>query len=180
VTDPRAKEMLAAYKKEGLTLAAVGERYGLSAERVRQLISPLRGYVANRQPRGQAARTAEIVAAHKRIVARETTSAEEAERLGYASAASFRFALYSLGLRIGRPPLGHGTYASYQRGCRCDECTESMREHYRQRYEEGPKRHGTASGYSNYRCRCPKCKAAWRAHRRALRVRRRSAKEPVV
>lgn len=60
----------------------------------------------------------------------------------------------------------HGTANRYHQGCRCLLCkvanTERHREMTARRAErEIPERvHGTLSGYSNYRCRCPECRAA--------------------
>jgi AraC-like DNA-binding protein len=63
-----------------------------------------------------------------------------------------------------REVQGHGTNASYARGCRCDECKEAARAYQREyvarRRAEGPPadKHGTAYGYTlgcNDRSTCP-------------------------
>lgn len=69
------------------------------------------------------------------------------------------------------------SFASYLRGCRCDGCKLEARDGRRvvkerrlQRVEEGRKKvpHGV-SGYSNWNCRCPKCKRAWSAYLKGKR-----------
>lgn len=61
-----------------------------------------------------------------------------------------------------------GTYASYGRGCRCEECrdanTEKQRVTVRKMREKGlppgDARHGTDGGYRNWGCRCKPCRRA--------------------
>lgn len=59
-----------------------------------------------------------------------------------------------------RKPLLHGL-TKYQRGCRCDICTEANREAQRKYRSSHPvskiKIHGTTHGY-NMGCRCDECK----------------------
>ncbi|RBO71658.1 hypothetical protein DSP71_15255 [Microbacterium sp. H6] len=60
-----------------------------------------------------------------------------------------------------------GTVASYQRGCRCDACTEANRERHRDTVAKmrekglspGDPRHGTLGAYRNWACRCDACRA---------------------
>ena len=57
----------------------------------------------------------------------------------------------------------HGTRTGYQRGCRCDRCTDAHRvrcAQWRQHVAplpDGDPRHGTTNGYRNYGCRCGPC-----------------------
>lgn len=85
--------------------------------------------------------------------------------------------------RRGRPPVdhGHGHPATYQKGCRCDDCREANRN----RCAEDRKArtgdpaaadragHGKASTYRNYNCRCSKCSKANTANVNAYRARKR-------
>lgn len=78
--------------------------------------------------------------------------------------------------------------ASYARGCRCDGCIEVNREHQKEvkarrvayGKEHGKKRTGEpiphgVSGYSNWDCRCGKCKAEWSSYLRTKRLARAEA-----
>ena len=60
----------------------------------------------------------------------------------------------------------HGHISTYNKGCRCDECRKVARQKrnlYRRRSRGNPPEHGTNNAYTNYACRCPECKAAYRA-----------------
>jgi hypothetical protein len=43
---------------------------------------------------------------------------------------------------------------------------------YRMSADDGDPRHGTRNGYSNLKCRCAECKAAWAAYYDGLRRQR--------
>lgn len=86
-----------------------------------------------------------------------------------------------------------GSGAGYSRGCRCDDCKAAHAARMRAYYARNPRvrtdaektdlaerrktrlnrglpnpddsRHGTATGYRDYGCRCDRCKAAERAYR---------------
>lgn len=80
----------------------------------------------------------------------------------------------------------HGTYSSYNMGCRCGLCREAKREYGRryraanaerirvavERGEPLPENipHGTAGGYTNFACRCEDCTAAAREDDRRYRA----------
>jgi len=69
----------------------------------------------------------------------------------------------SLGVR-------HGTYAAYQRNCSCERCTAAAREYsrsWRRRavLAHNDPRHGTVNGYTNFGCRCEKCRQCYRGLR---------------
>lgn len=52
----------------------------------------------------------------------------------------------------------------------CVECAQSRRAAMQIIPGDGDRRHGTISGYSNCKCRCPECRAAGAAYRRRNRV----------
>lgn len=62
-----------------------------------------------------------------------------------------------------------GTQAAYMRGCRCTDCTRANRESHRatvaKMKEKGlppdDERHGLATSYNQWGCRCDRCKSAW-------------------
>lgn len=75
-----------------------------------------------------------------------------------------------------RPKLAPcGTQAAYARGCRCVDCTRANRDAHRvaisKMKDKGlapdDERHGTATSYSQWGCRCDRCKSAWAATCRA-------------
>lgn len=76
----------------------------------------------------------------------------------------------------------HGKIATYQDGCKCDECSavkaernaRQKRERHNTTLPDGDRRHGV-NGYSNYGCRCAACTLAWRRKDRAARARLRRA-----
>lgn len=176
--DERAPEMAALYTDERLTFKEIGERYGLTKQRVHQILAPL-NLERHHGQRKRDERVDRLTEAYERIVAGDSTTVEEADRLGYASAAILRGAFSDLGFK--RPPQDpppHGTtarYTSRSHPCRCDLCLEAMREKARARHKRGPEEHGTMSGYKNFGCRCPACSEANREYERELRTRRKEA-----
>lgn len=173
----RAIEMARMYAEERLSLREIAEHFGISRQRVHQIIQPF-GLEPHYGRRTQTEREAILVAAHARIQNGELTVSEAAEELGYASAASLRSVLRELGLLVPRRRVEHGTRRRYDEGCHCDLCTEAMRAYKQDLAEREPPEHGTVSGYVNYRCRCPECTRAASAYQRELRARSRQAKEP--
>ncbi len=70
------------------------------------------------------------------------------------------------------PSKTHGLASTYSAGCRCAEC---RRAHTRYQASLRAKRlssgrvlgeHGKSSTYSNWGCRCERCRLAWRAEMR--------------
>lgn len=180
----RTDEMARAYIEEGLTYGQIGERYGITRQRVGQLLGPLE--LARDRGQAKIAREQRLRASHARLQSGTVTLAEEAENLGYASAESLRSAFYELGLRYSapaKPVPEHGTIARYRsriHGCRCEECRRANAEHQNRLRGEEPPNHGTYSGYINYGCRCKACKEAHRATVRARRATKRQRREVKV
>lgn len=157
----RATEMARLYAEERLTLQEIADRYNLSRERVRQLIEPF-GIKPLGGKRKREEREHELRATHARIMSGETTTAAEAERLGYAKPKYLRMAFWRLGLKLRKPGMG--------------EAARAEREAERKRLARAtgkPKKHGTVSGYKNFGCHCPRCRAANRKHENKLRRSRR-------
>lgn len=173
----RTQTMARLYVEEGLTYTQIGERYGITRQRVHALLGPL-NLDPHRGERYFRERYQTLSDAHARITEGESSTAKEAERLGYASGESLRKALWRVGLHTPRKEteLVHGLQG-YRRGDRCQVCTEAHRLYMRGLKEKEAPNHGTVSGYRNYACRCQACKEAERAEQRARRQRRRQQKE---
>jgi len=170
----RAVEMGLLYSR-GLTIQEIADQYGVSRQRVHQLIKPF-GLAGHYGKRKQDERVRRLTEAHARIRTGESTTDEEAKRLGYSSAGTLRGALHELGLRIRDEwkPAEHGSVLRYRQGCKCDECRRAHREDmYAIRKSHVITEHGLATNYVNYGCRCPECKEAVRIQRRAAKARRR-------
>lgn len=172
----RAVEMGLLYSR-GLTLQEIADQYGVSRQRVYQIIEPF-GLTSHYGKRKQDERVRRLTEACARIRTGDSTSSEEAERLGYASAGTLRGALNELGLRLREEwqAADHGTVRRYRQGCKCDECRRAHREDlYASRQNHVITEHGLATNYVNYGCRCPGCKEAVRIQRRDAKARRRQA-----
>lgn len=182
--DERTQQMTRAYVEDGLSYAQIAEEFGLTKQRVGQLLGPL-GLAQDHGQRSRATREQALRAAHGRIMAGRTTLEREAAELGYASGGSLRSVLYRMGLRIthATPTPPHGTVARYRRRkdpCRCDECRRANREKLKELSGQEPPHHGTYSGYVNYGCRCQACSEAHRVTLRARRAAKRRMKEVAV
>lgn len=166
MADRRTKRMVRLYEK-GSSLGDIAQEYGLSRERIRQLITPF----TERRPRGagsgrqQQARMLERGKLRERIDAGKLTVAEAAQNLGVSTWALRNW--YSKnGVPLpSRERRDHGTTYRYKQGCRCDECREAIRENRRKMRARGPKVHGRESSYTNYGCRCEACSTAARMER---------------
>lgn len=132
----RTLDMARLYVEEGWSYAEIGEKFGVSKQRVHQLLRPLG--LERTFDRTTEERTNKAIDAHRRIVAGETTLEEAAAELGYASKHSLRTRLYSLGLRVQLPRElpPHGTPARYWHGCHCEKCREARAAYQRRRYHD--------------------------------------------
>jgi sigma-70-like protein len=178
----RTQEMAKLYRDDRLTMQEIGDRYGISRERVRQILAPL-GLEMHYGARKHEEREARLREAHARIKAGESTFETEAKTLGYSSSERLRTAFWQLGLKLKRKHRGpqHGSLYRYSHlKCRCPKCRKAARDAYAERIAKGPTKHGTASSYRNYGCRCPRCKAAERLYQRKRKAEKRQAKEPVA
>ncbi len=160
----RAIEFARLYAEEGLTLQEIADQESLSRERVRQLIAPF-GLQKHSGRRKREERESELREAYSKIMAGETTTAVEAERLGYAKPKYLYPAFWRLGLKLHRPAM------------EAAERRKRARNRFLARVQRGPKKHGNVSAYKNFGCRCPRCRAANRKYERDLRLRRLNAKE---
>jgi AraC-like DNA-binding protein len=175
----RAIEIARLYAEEGLTYAQIGERYGISRQRVEQILRPF-GIPAHWGKANRTAREQRLREAFDSVREGRETMKEAAERLGYASRDSLWAAMAELGLDVPRrQPAAHGGARRYQMGCKCDACMEGMRARARARRGQEPREHGTNSSYTNYSCRCQACTEAATIYRRGLRARRKQQRQPV-
>ena len=156
----------------GKTLQEVGDEYGITRERVRQIVhaqSDERHYGAHKRE----ARDLKIRQAFGRVLQGWTSVEDEAELLGILPD-TLRVNFKRRGLKLPRNSSPtHGTRHRYNQGCRCPECTEVIREYMRGLKKKEAPHHGTASGYMNYGCRCDRCKQAGSIANRINRERRK-------
>lgn len=181
--DERVQQMARAYVEQGLSYAQIAEEYGLTRQRVGQLLGPL-GLASAREAASKITREQRLRAAYERIMAGEVTLDRAAAELGYASGGSLRSVLYDAGMRVVRdqeePP--HGTasrYRSRRFACRCEECRRANREKCAELMGREPPNHGY-SGYINYGCRCKVCKEGHRITLRNRKAAKRRRKEVKV
>lgn len=154
------------------TLQEIGDEYGLTRERVRQIVAP---FVSERHygSAKREARDLKILEAHGRIQQGWTSVEEEAELLGLLpDTLRVNFRKRGLKLKVHRAPE-HGTRHRYQQGCKCDECLGALRDYMASLKGKEPPHHGTASGYGNYGCRCDSCKEAGSIQQHVYRERRK-------
>lgn len=173
----RGRAMAAMYA-EGHTLDDIAREYGISRQRVQQIIAGTyeRAHWGKRK---QDARVERRRAAHARIVAGESTVEAEAQAEGIEPI-SLLSSFYELGLRLTPLSPEHGTAYRYNRGCRCADCTQAIKEQRlrakESRYGREPPAHGTESAYKNWGCRCDACKVAGaESNRRSRLARQRRA-----
>jgi transposase-like protein len=171
------------YAEQGLSYEQIAEEYGISRQRVGQILQPL-GLAQARGPAARAQREQKLRVAYERINAGAITIDRAAAELGYTKAHSLRDALRRIGLTISTVSVPeHGTWARYSsrsHTCRCDECRRANRERAQALRDSGdPPKHGY-SGYKNYGCRCKVCKEANRLAVRAERAARRQRREVTI
>jgi len=173
----------------GETLAAVGARFGVSRERVRQVVHRA-GVVA---PFGyRAPRPVCTAEGCERPV---TRNGRRGEFSPWCRAHRKTMLEHGTPLRPARVLLRdqHGTLSCYRyfegTGCRCELCVAAhvafLGTQLQKRLTDEARRaerlpHGTASGYTNWRCVCEQCRKAYRAYvkERRRRLRERGAAHP--
>lgn len=174
----RQAEMLDMYQ-QGYTLGDVAEKFGVSRQRVYQLI----GHLYERGHYGKLKREARVAClreAHALVVSKEATMPGLAEQFG-VTVDSLYSAFNRLGLSMpARESPLHGTSYRYDLGCRCEECRAAVRLRYEDRKLRGPPVHGTDNAYRNYGCRCDECRAAGSAGNRITRLRRKERERMVL
>lgn len=166
----RCARMRRMYYQEGLSMSEIGEHFGVTRQRVHQIIGSAGGEAHYGQAKKDG-RVNRLESAYSRILAGNSVR-EEAEKLGMRTE-SLKTALKKHGTPLpAHVAPEHGTHYRYAHGCRCDECKQAEREERRKRKERGPKIHGTTSAYINYACRCDECKKAGSINNRERRIRR--------
>lgn len=160
----------------GMAYVDIGHLFGLTRERVRQLVGNTTHY---HHPEAH-----DPLRIMRRIRERDCTTFPAAwwdtiEGLGLRTAVERLVRLRRRRdnrARWGRPEYAapHGTGTRYQyHGCRCDECRAWNREHMRRfiakRRNTTPPAHNY-TGYQLYGCRCPTCKEAYRVTQKRGRI----------
>lgn len=167
ILDPMMSErnqtIVARYAEDGLTLEAIGQEFGITKERVRQIVS---GAGVKERHYGSRRREQETRDAYTRISEGETSVTEEAEKLGLKRE-SLLDRFRKLDLKFATViKADHGTRHYYQYyGCRCELCREVIRSYQRSLKGKEPPQHGSTSAYVNYGCRCDLCRKAGREMR---------------
>jgi hypothetical protein len=166
--------------EQNMTYQEIGDAFGITRQAVYWRLKKAGLKPGSQAKHRKASLIARLSEAHARIMSREATVAEEAERLGYTQSGMRSVMLRNgMPIRVPQPEPEHGTRARYQKGCKCDECKRSHADHQASLRGLEPPNHGTESGYINYACRCQPCKeaarAAVRARLAALRQRREIA-----
>lgn len=185
------REKLRELHAEGLTDGQIAERLGISRTAAQQTRARLKLPVnADRRGGYGPHRSKDTRDAIERLHAEGRTDAEMAEQLGFTYT-------YIAGIRreLGLPLIrstrskwdtqevkGHGTTASYARGCRCEPCKTASRTYHREyvarrKEQDAGEHHGTAYGYQ-LGCRgkgCPSSPSCTQVMLEQDRARRRAA-----
>lgn len=137
----------------GDTLQAIANDWGVTRERVRQVVGP-------DSPRRYRLRQEDL---EYHATFPNLTAIEISNLSGYKHVQTKK--LKALGWTPPpKPDPEHGTRARYMKlKCRCEECRAAVkhqRDEWLSRVRGNPPMHGTANGYFNYRCRCEECKKA--------------------
>lgn len=162
----------------GESLQVVGDSYGITRERVRQLAN--RAGVTVRATEIEAQKRFEIFS---KLAKEGLTRSEIAEQSGYPYD-TVCDCIRRFRIEIAEAPLKkdtHGTVQCYQNGCKCDPCKKANRERHEKWLDsrtEDRIPHGTLSGYTNWRCRCPDCKIQGSIANKKGRERRKGTTPP--
>jgi DNA-binding CsgD family transcriptional regulator len=154
---------------QGLTLAQVGEKFGVSRERVRQIVGSPFNYRGTRAEQAAAA-----IEAKKGIIDALRAERKSLDEIGALTGISANY--LKGGEFAAKPPapLLHGTQRGYNRGCRCSECTaastQRMRDYVTRKKADGfaGLDHGSYSTYG-IGCRCKLCREANREAQTKIR-----------
>lgn len=162
----------------GESLQAVGDSYGITRERVRQLAN--RAGVTARATKIEAKKRFDIFS---KLAKEGLTRSEIAERSGYPydTVCEYirRFGIETAPFVLKKDT--HGTVQCYQNGCKCDPCKKANRERHekwKNSRQEDRIPHGTLSGYTNWKCRCPECKLQGSIANKKARERRKRTPPP--
>jgi hypothetical protein len=177
-----------AYVGDRETLAQIGERFGITRERVRQIATRL-----GAPPRGRGWDSRRVLsrwvanASRDQAIAGRFLAGETAPRLAKEYGLSVnQVAAIVARLRAHRPRRGHGfSTLAFRLHCPCEICRAAVARRSqtaiasrKQRgLAPGDPRHGTENGYGNWGCRCPHCKLARKQHMYALEMERREHPE---
>lgn len=161
-------------REEGLSLAEIGAKFGVTRQWVQYLCQRHPDY----QPRRQASETIRRLAQAGHLNPHEL-AAQTGVHAPYVAVALRRMGFepeYATKPKLpkavdGLLPPGdhrHGRIHGYMTGCRCDACSDAARQRAVEqkiaRLEDGlapdDQRHGTMTGYINWNCRCDQCRAA--------------------
>lgn len=189
----RAEDAWRLYHDAGWNLRTIGAAFGITHQRVQQILAEHPAYTAV-QAEKKAARQFNHEQIRKAAEAGELDPRRLGQRLGMSHndvAAVMRAAGYVPARAVqklpqavaGRLPAGdhrHGSMPGYSAGCRCEPCRDANRRQLAdQKFKRlerglppGDPRHGTATAYMNWNCRCELCRAAGSQENRRKRAAR--------
>src|SRR3990172_3962930 len=155
----RNDEIVTRYIDDGFSLQDVGKEFGITRERVRQILAHAGITERHQGIHNKLERKSTTQDAYARITEGLITVVEEAERIGIKTTSLYaRFHRYQLPSL--KKEAEHGTcyyYRNYR--CRCDNCRAAIRAYSQKLKTKEAPHHGTLSGYHNYGCRCDVCRA---------------------
>lgn len=158
----RLAEVERLFVKEGISSAEMARMFGVSREMIRQDLNII-GIKASEAKEAQKEKQAEKI---KELAEQGLITSEISEQLDI-DIHMVRVIARKYDIDIPRvKEVEHGTFLSYQRGCKCDLCraknTEIARDQKAKRKQKGmpEELHGTDTGYRNWGCHCERCKEA--------------------
>lgn len=155
----------------GVTYAEIGARFGISRQRVQQIVikNNIKKKLDSEFLKEDRKRTWAL------FFEKGYTIKDVAELEGL----SYRHVAYYCRKNNIKKPMKlkdiHGTVSSYNSGCRCDECKRAKRE-YKAKLKFKPVPNHGNSGYMNYGCRCDVCKTERSKAQKAEKERRKARK----